>query len=671
MNVQASKFQILATDWARVREVVFVSAAESGTLTNVRYASLWCDRDNNGSYESRLSRIVPNYEAQVVDFVLATPQQQLLGKSRLGRFLVTMDMVSHPTNGKIGLEMAEVGLRSLAGKTVPASYVRYVGAGPTNHRVGQNAQLTVAMNTLATTDTVVENQKNVNLVRLTAQASRNDALLTSVTFVAAQGNLTDAYNYTVWTDFNGDGVVETIAQEGLTAQFGKVVANLGVGIAENATMVMELHADIANSISGNVLQVGLDTTSPSYIEAIDAESESPLVGIKTNGVGSGDITVTTAPSTVFTLEDAGNLFVTKSVAPVTGRYLLGGTEEWIESLDFTAEGEAVDVTAIFFPVATGHSVDSLVLRTEGGSVISIATVAAVGSESVPMTYNGQSVTTFCARMESGQLIIPEGQRVTVTMGVLLKTDVNGGVSGEPLQEVVMSGWSSVRARGVTSSNVLAVNNGDTTMDGEVFIGTNSAGPGSDILSSQCFVTMAEVARAENVDPNPDGTQIPTGAGRAISQTRLTAAMNASYKDGQNKVQLENLSFVVYASNVSLGSSSFFVYNKMNPSLTIACTVSMFDGTPVTSGSITGTFRVTCSGLSASAVDTLIGSGEDITIVLAADIQNTKIDNTQSSSLQVKTELGSSASTWFDEDNARRQLFAGHDLDDVLGTLYQG
>jgi len=199
------------------------------------------------------------------------------------------------------------------------------------HRIS-TPSLTVAVKSIGSTDTAVKNSKNVNLLRFEARAGEaEDVLLTKTIFTSASGSLVNGQNYALWVDTDGDGTVDTILQKGVAAQSNQITFNELAGggyvIPAEATVIFEVHADIAASLTNNDLLLAFDTgSSVTYIEAEQVKNGSNLSGIKTlsaNGsVGNGNsctsncaITVTHTRSKLYSLVSQGDLFVTKDQHP--------------------------------------------------------------------------------------------------------------------------------------------------------------------------------------------------------------------------------------------------------------------------------------------------------------------------------------------------------------------
>lgn len=561
------------------------------------------------------------------------------------------------------------------------------------HRISA-PELNIAVKGSVASDIAVKNSKDINLFRFEARAGEaEDVLLTKATFSALSGSLLNGQNYSLWVDTDGDSKVDTALEKGQSSQSSKItfddLANGGFVIPAEQTVTFEVHADIAASLSGDDLKIHFSTGSTDFLEAEQVDNGSSLSGFKYNGTilnsaSSADIIISTTSQQVtnFVLVNQGNLYVIKDTSPVRSRQLLAGSlSDSILQLQFRAENEDIDVTdlQITSSGSTAVSVDRLELYKVGAtSPFASATTSGCGSDDA-LTLNvgtsNSTVTTFCANMESRQLVIPEGDRVSVLVRARLKTDTAGaaretiglflastGVSNET------TGSGSIRARGMQSSNNLSGNSCSApgtmscgSADGEVFIGVDSNAANTRIVGNANQVVFAKVASITNANPDADNTAVPTGV-NPIGMFKFTAAANSNLLNGPNKWTLSGVIFTVNASNVLLGSgdqtstatSDFRFYNVDDTSTKHTCTASNVTAS--------GTLTVTCSGLRAGSVSTAINPAESETFALEADVVDSEI-GTSGSNLQVTinnftsigaSNFGTAANTrssieWLDED----------------------
>ncbi len=574
------------------------------------------------------------------------------------------------------------------------------------HRIS-TPQLNVAVKGSVATDTAVKNSKDVNLFRFEARAGEaQDILFTKAVFKATSGSLFNGQNYSLWVDTDGDGKVDTAIEKGKSAQSSKISFDSLTGggyviPAEQAT-TFEVHADIASSLVNGDLKIGFDSGSTGFIEAEQVDNGSSLSGYTINGSTScavvcstsADFIVTTSNATVtdYILVSQGDLFVSKDTTPARAHQLLGGTlGDAVLRILMRAQNEDVDVTnlQVTSSGSTTSSVDRLELYKEGSATaFATATTSGCGSDQV-LTVNpgagNATVQTFCANMQSHQLVIPDGQRIAVLVRPRMKTDDAGAQSStSPLAFFITktavsnstTGSGAVRARGLQSSNDLSANGGDTSADGEIFIGTDSATTNSNIVGNNNNVVLSKLASIVNAGP-ADGTAVPSGAGKQIGAFRFTTMAASNLFNGPNKWTLSGVIFNITATNVDFDSSAFKIYNTKDTSSRVACTTVGATGS-------SGALVVRCDNLavSGSAISTAINPNDSATFVLEGSITNPNTGTNQSTlqvSLQnfntiTNTTFSSATShiQWLDQDT-QIAIFNWVESDDVsvFSTTYRG
>lgn len=599
-----------------------------------------------------------------------------------------------------------------------------------------DATLTLTVKSLGATDTAVKNSKNINLLRFEARAGEaKDLLVTKFIFNSGTGatSLQNGQNYTLWVDTDGDGKVDTVLEKGQTTQSSKVTFSQLTGggfvIPKEKTVVFEVHSDISASLTTNDLLVQF-STGDTFVEVETVDRGSSLSGIRVNGslIGgatSNDITVTTVTSIGWILVSQGDLFVSLDTTSVRSRQLLGGTlGDTIFRLNFHAENEDIDVTDIQLNTsgAVAPSLDRLELYKEGATTaFGSATIGGCGADRTRSVNNGHSnnpTRAFCIKMQNRSLVIPKGADLKVLVKPLIKTDVDGAVSGSGVQLYVVrdpaadnsTGSGAIRARGDQSSNTLVLNDGDGSGEGEVFIGTKTAAANAVIIGSRNFTTLSQIKTIANASLDTNGTAIPNGPGSAIGKFKISAASHGNSKNGLNKVVLSGVIFNVNATNVALDASTnstspgltstntFKIYNANNTAVTRSCVaVSSGTGNTLTTAySASGSFVVRCDALAdtaRNAVNVTIDAGTDQTFVLQANVLNTKINANSTSTLQVSlvnfdsrtlTVFGPASTSshfdWIDSDNSTigtgsttssRFLWVEYDANVVKSTSYSG
>jgi len=583
------------------------------------------------------------------------------------------------------------------------------------HRIA-TATLTIAVKNIGTTDTSVENAKNVNLLRFEARAGEaEDILFTKTNFEGDSGSLLNVQNYTLWVDTDGNGVVDTILEDGVASQSDQItfndLAGGGYVIPAEETVVFEVHGDVASSLTNNDMIIRFDTGSTVvYVEAEELDDGSSLSNIKTNGTcldsagaaaASCDVIVTTTRSQHWLIVSQGDLFVTKDNTPLRSRQLLGGVlGEPVLRLQLHAENEPIDVTDFQFNSSggTATSVDRLELYIAGEATpFQIATVGGCGADDVLEyeAYNGGGTSTeaFCANMENQQLVVPEGADIDVVIRPRMKTDVAGGTSNDMVQFFIdpkevsdeSTGSGAVRARGYESSNNLAANDAtDAVPEGEVFIGLSSAAAANVIIfGSPNVAVLAKISSITNANPDPNGTSVPTGVSD-VGQFKVAAAAHANSKNGLNDVMLSGVVFNVNATNIEIASGSLKFFNKGDSTTTVVCDA--FDSTGATAYAnvYSGSLLVRCTNLGYSNVNTEVDQGTDETFVLQVNITNPQVTGANTSTLQValqdftsiaNTTFGVTSGTnnimWADQDTTVT-LFTWIEYPDttVKSTSYQ-
>ncbi len=580
-------------------------------------------------------------------------------------------------------------LRTLTGARV--NNINPQGFLQGNPQVIAEPRLAVAVQSLGTSDTVLKNQKNVTFHRFEVRADA-DVLLTQFQFVAQQGNLLDAQNYTLWVDTDQDGVVDTKLQSGVTVTNGTIIFDSiisgGYVTPAGKSTVYEVKGDMIASPLGALLQIGFATNSSSYLEAQLVANGSSLVGINTNGTGTGQITVTTTPSITYTIVAQGNLYVTQDPTPLPNRQLLAGAlGDTILQLSLRAEYEDISVTDLQFESVTGplRSVERLDLYFAGATTpFASATLAGAGSDLV-------APGTFVANLESNQLVVQKGTDVVIVVRPRLKTDANGAISGEVIQLRInptavannATGEGAVRSRGLQSANNQVANNGDSLGQGEVFIGRNTPGVNAPILSHTNDVVGAKVTAITNANPATNGTDVPTGVS-AFGQFTFSAAANANSQGGLNKAGLNAIAINVNAANVAIQANSLAFYNKADVSQKVYGIAYDLAGNVLT-GTITGSFVVVFNNLYSGGMNTVINSGANETFVLEGNIVNPKVNGALTSSLQASLQnfsnrqlpiFGSLSSLshleWFDIDAFTNRLFRWFEYPDTVvnSTAYR-
>ncbi len=537
-----------------------------------------------------------------------------------------------------------------------------------------DASLTVTEEALTATDRAVKNAKNVRLMRITMRSGEaKNLLVTKLVLDSADGteaHLKNGTNYALWVDTDNDGNVDTIIDKNKGAEGSTTytvtfdtITNGGFVISKEQTVAFEVHADIAGALTDSSLQVRLNDDSAESIEVETVDRGSNL--------SSSDISLTTGTSPLFTLVNQGNLFVTKDTTQPSNQQLLAGSlGNEILRLDLRSEDEPIDVTSIALSSSgsTATGVYALELYKLGATTpFALATTNGCGSDDVPTRHFGVRISTFCAKMQTQQLVVPKNDEVKVIVRPRLKSDNDtNSPTGQILALFIdpngalndATGTGSVRARGVDSSGTLGNNRGGSNGTGSVILGaTASTSVNAIMFSKRNDIVTAKIASITNANPDANGTAVPTGADAAIGRFTFTAATNTNSKNALNKATLSGVIFTISATNVDLESSGFKWYNASNATSAakVACTALN------SSLSSSGALKIQC--LDTTAINTEIASGQSQTFVLEADIDNSVVTAGSTSTLQVSLQnfsdinhgrnFSQTASniSWIDDDDA--------------------
>jgi len=347
--------------------------------------------------------------------------------------------------------------------------------------------LAVVQKSIGATETVVRGGKNITLQRFEVRAGGNGSVtLNSISFYAGS-TARNAENYTLMIDTDNDTVADRAVLTGISADANGFVSFIDTPliIGSNQTVLMEIHADISQNPLTDALSLSFAPGTTSGIIAKDGQSASPLNGVSLNGrcnAGSCNIFVTTITPKVFTIRPQGSVFITENTETSSSEDLL--------SLTIRAQDEGVDLMSLQITSLQNDAstVDRLELYKEGQlTPFAIATATNCGSKEVPRMVNGVSVQTFCATMDNRELVVFANQEVKISIRPRIKEKINQEnllplqffIASTPVADAA-TGRGAVHARGLISGTQLRANNGDSSLNGEIFIGTSVAGPNQDI-----------------------------------------------------------------------------------------------------------------------------------------------------------------------------------------------
>lgn len=540
------------------------------------------------------------------------------------QLLVTADFKADAPAGRVRLANA-VGVMSNGS-------VFTVGAANPTISVIASSHLAIAEKAGSSTDTAVANQKDLTFGRVEARADGKDLLITTAQFTVQQGQIANATNWSLWSDTDRNGSVDTIVGRA-TPQGNLVTFDIfggGTVVTVGQPTLMEVHADVASSLSSDArLQMGLTS-----VTAETLSDGTPLSGAQ--------VGITRTPQTLWSFVSQGNLIVTRDATPVRSHDTLGGTlSDDLLRIQVQAEYESVDVTYIGIDVTgPSSSIDRIELFVSGQTTpFAVASVA-----------GARSGDTFGVVMNRN-LIVPKGSDIDILARARVRSDSNGGVSGEQFALAV----DTLMAQGAFSANAItpSLPNGSVT------------GPAHRVV-------MSKVSGIANANPDANGTAIPIGAQRSIGQFKFTGAANSNTRNGLNRSVISDIAFDVNATNVAINAGGFSLFNKADSSSRLTTyRLERMDGLVIpNTGTVTGVFRVIFTGIESSLVDSEISSGSDATLVLGAEVTNAKISNAASSTLQ--TSIRPAAIRWIDRDAGGLTNLLGIEWPDtsVFSTSYQ-
>ena len=450
--------------------------------------------------------------------------------------------------------------------------------------------------------------KNVTLMAFDAVASRQDAWITDVTVNVGSGSATAATNYRLFADLDGNGTVEQVIATA-SAQGTKIAfPNFQVRIREGFATRLEVVADLAPNVSSDRIGLQFAPEDGAFIAAVGDEDEEDLSGIVLNAEECDQslcwIRVLTAPMRVVTIGTVGNLYVTRDSVPAGSRQILAGERsDTLLRLSFYAVNEDLRVEMV--DIGGGSSDIERLELFEVGASTPFAT--ARGSQ-CPVLASGH----FCTNTE---FLVREDQEKTVLVKAVVKSDAEGATAGNTVTLTLSSTTGNAHAlaaRGERSGVDLGQNDGDSSPEGEIFVGTSAPAVNASITGSTHDIVMSKISSIVNDSDDADDTPVPSGTA-VIGEFRFHAAQNRNSKNGLNDVELRALIFTVTATNVEVDTDSFVLYNTLNPGVTASCTANQ----------PTIEITVTCSDIHQS-IGAEIDSGENIGLALRARITDPQI-----------------------------------------------
>ncbi len=273
-------------------EMIFVPSGNAFVSNAINF-KLEADLTGNPKIMSVIANATPDPTTGLLDFIDYQPVWIRPGQNLLVQ--VDANISFSPASGPIGADLAVAGFYDLHNNQVPDGNVTYLGNSSVRNVLPM--ELEVSENWMpARATTIIAGAKNVEV--FDSYIWSNGATVGTETFVATQGSLLNATNYSLQIDSNYDGVAD-ITVRGVVSG-GKLTFILPKG----SQGTEKVFADVAvNPVAGNpYLQLGFSTTTP--VTGKDAATGRPLQGsIITNGIGVGQMAVFSYPTsaTIFTV----------------------------------------------------------------------------------------------------------------------------------------------------------------------------------------------------------------------------------------------------------------------------------------------------------------------------------------------------------------------------------
>lgn len=368
-------------------------------------------------------------------------------------------------------------------------------------------------------------------------------------------------------------------------------------------------------------------------------------------------TIPTLPALPVTqLFKVGSLSVLPDTIPTPAHQLIVGlTGDPI--LRFRVEADDVEDIAITHVklMASGSttvSVDSLSLYIENNTKpFARATREACGG--LPSAPSAPVIAgdMFCAHLRDPLIIrkplpipgCPTG--VAITIRPLLHTLATGAVSGSVFHVFLPEypSFSAVAAHGNASHAILAKKGAAGGAPVRVL---RVVGNDNLVVTGK----FASVATDERTASLVSGTT-------SLASFRFTA-----HPQNAEAIALHGLIFTVSASNASLQSDAFTLFDPANPAAKSPCVVAVpadqnVDA-PAVSNEVTGTFAVLCDSLASSPMNASFTPGKQRQFILEGNVAPPRIDQPPPSSLQVSLDSFSTPAAAFAPSASHVRWFFG-------------
>lgn len=511
--------------------------------------------------------------------------------------------------------------------------------------------------------------QSVRLLKFSAVSNRQDARITALTFKADVGSLLFGQHYTLRMDRDGDGFYETIVKANARTNRDYLVFDEipdGILLPKDLTIHFVITTDLIPTLGPVGLGITFAVDLPDYVQAEGALDRLSITGIQTDNTCTASncfINVYTRSSSAITVAERGNLFVTEDTTPTRSHFVVGGNiSDALLRLRLRAEGENIDVRKIsidgvpnsvdallFFALAPGDTLDTRVQ-----SPFASATNGQCG---------GSPMTRFCAVLPLSTLVVSPSKETIIAVSARMKTEALGAVSGQQITLTLSSATGddhAIEANGISSSQMLAQNDGNGIASGEIFIGHTYPTTNSPITSPTSDTALANILSIKNGGSSSEN-YIPVGNSPLGSFT-IFAVPHGNSLHGSRDVILHSMTFHITATNVQIDPMSLRLSTKDNQNANILCTT----------GSTTGSYDVVCDNLDAGQIQSHIMTGQSVTYVLKGNVTNPSLSGGTSTLAVSLQPLGSRAQTnaveWSDGDTN----FSWVDIAEpsVMSTVYR-
>ncbi len=498
--------------------------------------------------------------------------------------------------------------------------------------------------------------RDITFMAFDATASRQDVWITGLTVRASSGSLTTATGYRLLADDDGDGIADVIVARGKSQGSRVAFVDFQVQIPDGVSVRMEIHADLSPNISGVSLGLAFDTADTGFISAAGERDGEDLLGIVLNAADCDQslcwIRVRTVPLDLVTVQTVGSLYITRDSIPSPSRLVLAGEfSDTLLRLTFNAVDEDIAVRSVAIRGAAS-AVERLELFDTGSSI----PFAIARTSQCPALTSGQ----FCTATD---FTVKQGTERRVLVRAVLKSDTEGALGNESFALSISESTGAaqaVDARGVRSGADLSQNDGDSSAEGEIFVGVSGPTANAAITGPTHDVVLSKLGSIIGDHSDADDTPVPVGAS-TIAAFKFTALQNRNSKNGLNDVEIRTIVFTVSANNVEVDPDSFELFNILDSGIRLPCTANQS----------TLEITVTCTGI-ASTLSSDIDAGESITLGLRAAVTDSEVI-AGGSSLQVRLVALSDRSTlgtieW--HDGSRLVRWVDLPVTTVRSTLYR-